>query len=203
MAPSHYLNQWWPSSLMSYCITWPEWVNIHAEFIIWPNAGILLIGPLETNFSEISIKIHTFSLIKNRLKIPSVNWWPFCLVLIVVTKRKNNSLAALATVPDGCVRWSHWLVDCKSIFFICQSVSEFLRWVEVPHFCKYHPEKNIKVLKCPEHSFSNFSNNHGFKWVSVTRLGLGHEIMVCFVCLAMFSLLCNDQRTFHQLPSNL
>ena len=29
-----------------------------------PNAGILLIGPLGTNFSEILIEIHTFSLKK-------------------------------------------------------------------------------------------------------------------------------------------
>ena len=32
--------------------------------IIWTNAGIFLIGPLGTNFSEILIKIPTFSLKK-------------------------------------------------------------------------------------------------------------------------------------------
>ena len=31
------------------------------QAIIWTNAGILLIGPLGTNFNEILIKIHTFS----------------------------------------------------------------------------------------------------------------------------------------------
>ena len=31
------------------------------QAIIWTNAGILLIGPLATNFSEIVIEIHTFS----------------------------------------------------------------------------------------------------------------------------------------------
>ena len=31
------------------------------QAIIWTNAGILLIGPLRTNFSEILIEIHTFS----------------------------------------------------------------------------------------------------------------------------------------------
>ena len=31
------------------------------QTIIWTNAGILLIGPLGTNFSEIFIEIHTFS----------------------------------------------------------------------------------------------------------------------------------------------
>ena len=32
------------------------------QAIIWTNAGILLIGPLETNFSEILIEIQTFLL---------------------------------------------------------------------------------------------------------------------------------------------
>ena len=35
------------------------------QAIIWTNAGILLIGPLGINFSEISIKIYTFSLKKS------------------------------------------------------------------------------------------------------------------------------------------
>ena len=30
------------------------------QAIIWSNAGILLIGPLGTNFNEIKIEIHTF-----------------------------------------------------------------------------------------------------------------------------------------------
>ena len=32
------------------------------QAIIWTNAGLVLIGHLETNFSEILIGIHTFSL---------------------------------------------------------------------------------------------------------------------------------------------
>ena len=30
------------------------------QAIIWTNAGVLLIGPLETNFNEILIEIHTY-----------------------------------------------------------------------------------------------------------------------------------------------
>ena len=41
------------------------------QAIIWTNAGILLIGPLGTNFSEILIEIQTFSLKKTRLKMSS------------------------------------------------------------------------------------------------------------------------------------
>ena len=39
------------------------------QAIIWTNAGILLIRPIETNFSEILLKIHTFSLKKSYLKM--------------------------------------------------------------------------------------------------------------------------------------
>ena len=51
------------------------------QAIIWTNAGILLIGPLETNFSEIFIKIHIFSFNKIHLKMTSGKWRPFYLGL--------------------------------------------------------------------------------------------------------------------------
>ena len=51
------------------------------QAIIWTNVGILLIGPLGTNFSEMLIKIHTFSFKKIHLKMSSGKWRPFCLGL--------------------------------------------------------------------------------------------------------------------------
>ena len=51
------------------------------QAIIWTNAGILLIGPLGTNFSENSIEILIFSFTKMRLKVSSAKWRPFCLGL--------------------------------------------------------------------------------------------------------------------------
>ena len=54
------------------------------QAIIWTNAGILLIGPVGTNFSEILIEIYTFSFKKMRLKIPSAKWRPCCLGLNVL-----------------------------------------------------------------------------------------------------------------------
>ena len=55
------------------------------QAIIWANAGILLIGPLGTNFSEIFIEIYTFSFKKMYLKKSSGEWRPFCLGLNVFT----------------------------------------------------------------------------------------------------------------------
>ena len=47
------------------------------QAIIWANVGILLIGPLRTNFSEILIGIQTFSFKKMHLKMSSAKWRPF------------------------------------------------------------------------------------------------------------------------------
>ena len=59
------------------------------QAIIWTNAGILLIGPLGTNFSELSIEIQTFSFKKNHLKVSSAKWRPFCVGLNVLTTVKH------------------------------------------------------------------------------------------------------------------
>ena len=54
------------------------------QAIIWTNVGTLLIGPLGTNFSEILIETHTFSLKKMHFKM-SGKWRPFSLGLNVLT----------------------------------------------------------------------------------------------------------------------
>ena len=46
------------------------------QAIIWTIAGILLIGPLGTNFSVILIEINTFSFKKIHLKMSSGKWRP-------------------------------------------------------------------------------------------------------------------------------
>ena len=54
------------------------------QAIIWTNDGILLNGPLGTNFSEILIEINTFSFKKMPLKMSSGKWQPFCFSLNVL-----------------------------------------------------------------------------------------------------------------------
>ena len=54
------------------------------QAITWTNVGILLIGPLGTNFSEMFIEIHTFSFKKIHLKMSSGKCRPFCLGLNVL-----------------------------------------------------------------------------------------------------------------------
>ena len=55
------------------------------QAVIWTNAGILLIGPLGTNFSGTSIEIHAFSFKKMHLKMSSAKWHLFRLGLNELT----------------------------------------------------------------------------------------------------------------------
>ena len=59
----------------------------HRQAMIWTNDGILLIGTLGTNFSEILSEIHTLSFMKMHLKTSSAKRRPFCLGLnVLITK---------------------------------------------------------------------------------------------------------------------
>ena len=49
-----------------------------AKAITWTNAGLLLIEPLGTNFSEIWIEIRNISFMKMHSKMSSAKWRPFC-----------------------------------------------------------------------------------------------------------------------------
>ena len=61
------------------------------QAIIWTNAGLLLIGPLGTNFSEILIEILPFSFKKMRLKVSSAKRRPFCFSLNVLIPYHNKA----------------------------------------------------------------------------------------------------------------
>ena len=64
------------------------------QAIIWINAGILLIGPQGTNFSEILINILIFSFTKMHLKMSPVKWRPSCLGLNVLRDLNLVMIAA-------------------------------------------------------------------------------------------------------------
>ena len=64
------------------------------QFMFWTSAGILLIGPLGTNFSEILSKILTFSFKEMRLKMSSATWRPFWLGLSAIRKSYGSNGAS-------------------------------------------------------------------------------------------------------------
>ena len=62
------------------------------QAIIWNNAGILLIGPLGTNFNEILAEIITFPFKKMYLNVSSAKWWLFCFGLNALTPVNSSTL---------------------------------------------------------------------------------------------------------------
>ena len=73
------------------------------QTIIWTNDGLLLIGLLGTNFSEILIGIQTFSFKKMHLKMSSAKWRRVCLGLNVLKKSYMYSTSKEYTHGLRCV----------------------------------------------------------------------------------------------------
>ena len=103
------------------------------QAIIWTSAGILLIGPLGTNFNEIFIEIHTFSFKKIHLKMSSGKWRPFCLGLNV------DEMAAISQMKftdaflwmKSFVFWLKFHWTCWSLFLRVQLTiyQHWFRWL--------------------------------------------------------------------------
>ena len=101
------------------------------QAIIWTNAGILLIGPLGTNFNEILIENQTFSLKKTRLKMSSVKCCSFRLGLNVLNKVSHsysyisNSIADALELLQSCTETSIWAPGFSKfsrIFYAARSI---------------------------------------------------------------------------------
>ena len=99
----HALTHW--GQLMHICISnviiigsdnglSPGW----RQAIILTNVGILLIGTLATNFSEILIEIDKFTFKKMHLKMSSGKWRPFCQSLNVLMC--DSSFQALLNLAE-------------------------------------------------------------------------------------------------------
>ena len=69
---------------------------------------------LGTNFSEILIKIHTFSFKEMPLKMSSANWWPFCLGLNVLNTWKQE---IVMMAPEAVIKT--WHVHKAWTFTLC------------------------------------------------------------------------------------
>ena len=81
------------------------------QSIIKTNAGILLIRPLGTNFSEILMEIVIFSFKKKHLKVSSAKKRPFCLSLNVLSEWSHcNSIHINSLAPaDRCIKIQEYL----------------------------------------------------------------------------------------------
>ena len=100
------------------------------QAIICTNVGILLIGPLGTNFSEILIKIHIFSFKKMHLKMSPGNCQPFCLNLNVLKKFAHDMIAVQIFVVISCLEYitiiyifyQHWIAKIYHQWYRLQNI---------------------------------------------------------------------------------
>ena len=82
------------------------------QAIIWTNTGILLIGDLGTNYSEIFIEIDIFSFKKMHLKISSAKWCPSRLglnVLKLCYRRIWDDTVSVTIGPHCIIFFLLWL----------------------------------------------------------------------------------------------
>ena len=80
------------------------------QAVIWTNDGILLIGPLGTNCSEILIEILNVSFKNMRLKVSSAKWRPFCLGLNVLMIFSFGVITVERHERHGVLDYQH--LDC-------------------------------------------------------------------------------------------
>ena len=109
---------------------------VRRQAIIWTNAGILLIGPLGTNFSETLIIIQTFSLKKTYLKMWSAKWRPFCLGLNVLTENDscNTDIMKLPVLWSKSVKKKRYHCTFAMVAHICGIWTWFKK--SYFYFCK-------------------------------------------------------------------
>ena len=110
-----YLTHW--GRMTHICVS--KLTNIGSDYglspgrhqaIFWTDAGILLIGPLGTNFNEMLIEIHAFSFTKIHLKMLSGKWQPFCII------SSAGDMTALCNYQYGINRYVKTVIDVCNIF---------------------------------------------------------------------------------------
>ena len=100
------------------------------QAIIWTNDGILLSWPWWTNFSEILIRIQTFSFKKMHLKMSSAKWRPFCLGLIVLMKWSREIWRAMSSTTAKHDNAKFMSTSCvRNVIMVYQANVKYLRYI--------------------------------------------------------------------------
>ena len=136
------------------------------QAIIWTNAGILLIGPLGTNFSEILIKIIPFAFKKMRSNVSSGKCRPSCLGLNVLTNTDKVSWCHIAPPSQnkskGHQQVRIWLIEVRTSFFPCKNPynprpanSGSVLW----HYYKIIVTESVRICQSDSFQFKTYSHD--------------------------------------------
>ena len=134
------------------------------QAIIWNNDGILLIGPLGTNFTGVLIEIDTFSFKKMHLKMSSGKWQPFCLGLNMLT-----------CIPD--IQWS---VHVIMVVVLCW---KFLYlWDGILYW-----KSSLLSTKCASNSNTSYHSQGNFQLkLNPTSMFLRQHFQLHFSAIKIF-----------------
>ena len=103
------------------------------QAIVWTNDGISIIGPLETNFSEILIRIQTISFKKMCLKMSSAKWRPFGLCLnelrVSMVRLGRDDWLFIEDISYNCIFFGKKYLHFGSDFTVVWSLG--YDWLEV------------------------------------------------------------------------
>ena len=172
------------------------------QAIIWTNAGILSIGPLGTNFNEISNGIQTFSFKKMHFKMSSAKWRAFCLGLNglmgsqcityqLMNRWLSSRLQLLQCVSSGVTVVLHYVIRISTLFIWLYHYGH--HWFKVLANCLFNPEplsKPIQIycqIKLFGTNFSEigikYSNFYSTKFIWKCCLCSDFSVLNIFSCL--------------------
>ena len=139
------------------------------QAIISTNAGILLIGPLGTNISEILFGIQTFSFNKMHFKMSSARWRPFCVGLNVLILSKYTVVTSDICIHNQ-LRCLQWIIGIHGL----------------PETISVHCSQKLYVITLAVRPFVVFIWCHFFKTISISTPNFKHTESM-FVNMNMFS----------------
>ena len=122
------------------------------QAIIWTNAGILSIGPLAINFSEILIEIQIFSFKQMYLKLSSAKWRPLRLGLNVLSHIELTICSQTITDMASCRGIQPFVDICVQLFFRMAAILVYIECVAMQR------KKHYRLCQALFIQHSNWNN---------------------------------------------
>ena len=134
------------------------------QAIIWTNAGILLIGPLGTSLSEISIEIHTFSFKKNAFKNV------VCRMAAILSRPQCVKWMGDRTGEGEIINWTDNYRNTNNwyLIFNCKTTRKNTVKKRPIYSPSFHVHKG-RFIPC---RYKKKSNSTGFAYIHILDLSL-------------------------------
>ena len=126
------------------------------QAIIWTNDGILLVGPIATNFSEILIKIHIFSFNAMHLNMSSAKMAAILSLIQCVKNKCNHSGPAFKRRIDNGTN--------QILTLVVQSYRIIMLAIIICYYIKCANDKVVAYIITAAHTRHSISHDDIIKW---------------------------------------